>query len=629
MDTIVLDLETTANGGPSGTSPEAHWDVNRVLMAGWWMDAHEIQTGTIQDLIDVIGSKIEPHLIAHNAKFDLKYLMKWDAAHGRTVDWDKVKVTCTMTESYLRSGHLNKFITLADLADIYGVPTRKTLDLGNLLAQGVKMEDIPEDELREYLKTDVEILGKIWNQMKTAHEMDYILPLCEMELNGLRVDQNKYDALLLQCTTEMNICENAVRRHIQQCCEWQDGSAVEDEDFTDQIGTKTKYIKTHANRTLSFLLTGQPAVLNVTAKWKLQYKQGYMPYHCGRKPACYKNPTHLGYPMDETVLKYDNNWITRSALKHRKAEKIVGTYLVPFAQQMKAGNGTVHPKLNTTATGTGRLSSSKPNGQNIPPIVRKLIVPHYTLGKQSVYEVDFSQLEMVTVACVSGCKDMQRALNNGDDLHYLTGKQVFGWRTPADMTDKDRKLVKNVNFGILYGGKAAGLAYQTGVHKDQIQKLINAFYNQFPGVKKWQRRVFENVVDNMEPFGIVDGEQKYMSQYECPVFKRKYTFVEQKAPAWLTKKTGRKFSFSYPQTCNYPIQGAAGGDIVMSALYYLWKHLPADFLITVHDSIVFSYDTGELADVKLMVDAMCRHLESKYNLPVSLHCDVVAGTNWS
>jgi DNA polymerase I-like protein with 3'-5' exonuclease and polymerase domains len=224
-------------------------------------------------------------------------------------------------------------------------------------------------------------------------------------------------------------------------------------------------------------------------------------------------------------------------------------------------------------------------------------------------------------------------INSGEDIHYNSGRSVLKWKRPSDMTTTQRKIVKNVNFGLLYGGKAAGLSRQTGIDKSTVQALITSFYKTYPDIPKWQRAIYEQVVDNMEVHKIVDGEQTYKSIYVEPISKRKFTFVEQKSPDWLRRKTGRGYSFSPQQISNYPIQGFAGGDLTLTTLTNLWRHMKGDhiypgikFLMTIHDSILIEIQKGMF--VNAAMKGACIDTEETFNLPVSLQFDEERGNKW-
>ncbi len=621
---IPFDLETTCNGGPDKNSPEAHWRDNKILLCGYSAGGRIMVSNKISDLLLYIDNTMRigdtPCLVAHNAKFDIKYLMR----EAEQLRWDKVKVWDTMVWEYRHSGQRHKMWGLEKTASAYNIPFKKSLDLGKILKSGVKMEDIDTNLLELYLKEDVKVLEDIHKyQLQTGEEfnMDYILPLCEMELNGMVVDQEKAEELAQDLVKKISSIETNFMELIKDQCKWQDGSAIEDEDFTTEIGTKSKCIKPLANRTLSFLLTGKPEVLQVTPKWNVMFRQdASLPVYPNKVPDYYVDYSdNLGYSVSEDVLTQESDHIAREALEHRKANKLMSTYVGPMLHSARV-QGTIHPKLNTAITYTGRLSSSNPNGQNMPPEARELI-----MGAEIV-EIDFSQLELVAVACISNCQKLINDLRSGVDIHYNTASKVFG----SDKAQEMRKIAKNVNFGVLYGGKAIGLSKQTGVDRSVVQKLIDAFYSKYPGVGIWQKKIFNQVVDNMTPYDIHNGEQRYQSVYVEPVSKRKFKFIEQESPKWLRQKTGRKHSFSPQQTSNYPIQGFAGGDIVMQALYELWKQADrryVRFLMTVHDSIILEV----CPTYKLLADDISTTLakvENYFNLPLHLEYDVYYGEYW-
>lgn len=635
MKYIYFDLECTVNGGVNKDSPEAHWDNNRCLVAGWKVNYGPTVTGDLQHLADVIKSVCLTHdvtLVAHNAKFDIKYLLRY---HRNDIPWHKIHVWDTMTYEYRVSGHWQKFTSIGDACALRGIPLKKTLDLGAILKTGIKMEDIDTQTLEEYLVNDVLMLHELRRAQQRDNydcDMDYILPLAEMELNGLRVDVPKAQQL---CSTLQATCDArllGVENYIRYNCCWQDGSVLSDDDFDPNVTPKGKYIKAMGARMTSFLLTGVPKTIKVTGKWELGFKVGKgaaLENHIVQQHFGKAKITNLGYPMAEDVLSKINIPLCESVLEHRKAQKVLSTYVSPMLEQA-ALQGCIYPKLNTTVTNTGRLSSSNPNGQNMPTIVRDLIIPH-DMGADEMVEVDFDQLEIVGAACVSGDQVLQDHLKTGADTHYETGKSVMGWKYPSEMTKEDRTKVKNVNFGILYGGKANGLSHQTGVDIAIVKKLISSFYHNYPVVKKWQESVLEEIRTNMEPFGIKDGEQVYASLYECPTSGRRYLFQQGKSPQWMRAQTGRSYSFSPQQAANYPIQGFCGGDIVMGTLYEMWSRVqqqsdPIKFVLTVHDSILLEVQRGW--SIKTLLNQACTRVESKYNLPVPLSMSEERGPTW-
>jgi DNA polymerase I-like protein with 3'-5' exonuclease and polymerase domains len=634
MMMIYFDLETTADGGPNKDSPEAHWKCNEVLLCGWSFDGTAIYIDRdLTNLVEQIQKTVDLYgdvtLVAHNAKFDIKYLMR-EAPH---LPWERVHVWDTMTWEYLNSGHRWTFPSLENTASMRGVTFKKSLDLGAILATGTTMQQIPIEDLTSYLEEDVRVLAQIQKaQELVAHYwMDYILPLAEMELNGLRVNEDDMMDLASKLAVSQATNEQWIRDYITAECQWQDGSPVTPDDFSNLVYPKTKCIKATSNRMISHLLSGHPLEVKITNKWRLTRKNPPI-MTVGQVALIYEvDPTHVGLPVDEDTLNtiqvhVGDNELLQRLIEYRKDSKILDTYLLPMLNQSRT-HGTVHPKLNTAVTSTGRLSSSAPNGQNMPEVVRRLIIAdHYN----ELEEIDFKQLEMVGAACASRDKQMIHDLTHDVDIHYNTAAKVFG----VDQADDKRKLAKNVNFGVLYGGKAFGLSKQTGVDKGTVQKLIDAFYTRYPRVAAWQREVFTEVVDNMEAHDVKGGHQRYRSDWVLPISGRKFRFLETEAPPWLVKKTGRKYSFSPNHTANYPIQGFAGGDIVMRGLHHLWCTVRdqyimdvVQFRMTVHDSILLERPKG--VDLMPEYQEMCAYIESHFNLPVKPEVDVEAGSTWS
>jgi DNA polymerase I-like protein with 3'-5' exonuclease and polymerase domains len=504
MRTIFFDLECTVEGGVKGDSPEAQWVANDCLLAGWrehdgtvWKAQWE---GSLLELCRYIASassKEKVLLVAHNAKFDLKWLLRMNnnIAFDK-IQWRNVEVWDTMTYEYLVSGHLLKFQSLEAACALRGIHAKKTLDLGAYLDAGLKMQDIPYEDLKQYLRNDVELLIQLWEAQQLDGydpDMDYILPLADMELNGLRVDVPAAQQLMTRLAAKVGTAEKIVEHYIVARCQWQDGTRITPADFDPTYSPKGKTIKPMGARTLSFLLTGVPKTVKVSGKWELEFYGGATPaLHPQEVLEIWgtEKPTHLGYSMAESKLDEvlnrlsdDPHLMVYSTMQHRSDNKILATYLSPMLEQA-AIQGCIYPKLNTTVTNTGRLSSSSPNGQNMPGMVRNLIMPHNS--EYEMCEIDFDQLEMMGAACVSGDTALIQTLASGVDTHYITGKSVMGWQSPSDMTKEDRTKVKNVNFGILYGGKAGGLSKQTGVPVNLVKQLIKSFYDRFPQVKSCQ-----------------------------------------------------------------------------------------------------------------------------------------------
>ena len=621
---IYFDLETTARGPDN--SPEAHYKENKLVMCGYIAFGRYNYSDTIDDLVAevkrILYEDRRPRLIAHNLKFDLKWLLRL----APEVPWHKCEFYCTMTAQYRNSGHHDKFISLENCAAKHSITTKKTMDLGALIKQGIDIDDIDKDDLNRYLETDVRLVEKIHRfQDQYDYDYDYILPLARMELNGLPLHEDNTRKELKNLAGIHDAAIRVVESDIRDSLVWSDGTTVSTGDF-----------KPLAPRTISYFLTGYPehGLGGKNDKKHIVFKEGHGPQLdetqiddiWSAKP----NP-NLGYPINAGVLDalVKQSTVVAAYKEAKDANKIINTYLIPFLTEAKHTGGTVHPKLNTCSTNTGRLSSSNPNGQNIPPLVRNLIKS--TEGY--IYEIDFSQLEMIGAATLSWDPQMINDITNGRDIHFNSGKAVFGWQTPADMTKDDRRTVKGVNFGLLYGGGAAGISENTGADKSTVKKLIASFYERYPGVKQWQDDVYEEIMADAWVEGTKDGESYRASMWVAPHQHgdRSYYFEESTSPLWKQHKDGRKFSFKPTETKNYPIQGFAGGDIVMLALSILDSVLAstdAKLRMTVHDSIVVDWDKDKEKDLERIMDSVCELVRTQLNIPVPLVYDIEAEVYW-
>jgi DNA polymerase I-like protein with 3'-5' exonuclease and polymerase domains len=595
-----LDFETTTEGGVDKDSPEAQWINNEVLAfyclkrpataihnSAVYTDLPEF----LAELYRVASSdEFTPVIVAHNAKFDIKWLIRradqFCFYNGKKMPWHMVDVWDTMTAEYYLSGHLSKFMSIEKCNDAYGIPNKKTLDLKQHFADGYTMRDIPQNELDEYVKNDVLMLQKLFDaQVEWAvsrniqvPDMSYIVILALMEYNGLPVDAQKACRLASEKIKEIEKAQFTMRNEICSRFKWvvynkklgsQDITNIDPiDDFNEALGTKSKTIKTMSNRILSMLLTGQPEEVKITPKWHLRVTDPYSNLVMMKG----KEPTNLGFPMDEHSLEYLSKRKTikyavdNTVLPYRKANKLLSTYLMPMLANTKL-QGHIYPKLHTTSTATGRLSSSNPNGQNMPEVIRGMI-------KGPMIEVDFKQLEIHIAAAITGDPQLNYDLEHGLDVHEQTAK------------GGDRKLAKRVNFGILYGAGVKGLSKQTGEPEDKIRVLMDSFYERYPGVKKWQEQMLHDAKQYAQPHEFVGGGVRRKYCYTTPT-GRSLTFIEQKAPDWQRKRTGDEWSFSPQQLSNYPIQSMAGGTVMLEFMPELFNEMPdLTWRMTVHDSLL-------------------------------------------
>lgn len=632
MTYLFVDLETTADGGPKGDCPEAHWHVNKVLVWGWEIDANVYVSdyGTeLHKTLKKMQNDDNPVIVAHNLKFDLKYLMR----EFPDIRWENFSYCDTQTLHYMWSGHRDKFPGFEDTCDAWSVSYSKSLDLGKLLNSGLKMQDIAITDLRSYCHGDVTALSRLWATMMmddwcyNQSTTDWIAPLAEMELRGMRVDQVKCNRLLTEAATKSMNAEINMQSLFKMYCSWDSGHKL---DWSK--------LSVSAPRTVSALLTGVPSKLTKHKTRTLDI----MSFPKLDKAIIEEvwgdvTPTHLGYPMSEFYIERlqarahrmdpDCRQYLLSLMEYRKWNKLASTYFGPFIESAKI-QGKVFPSMNTSATATGRLSSSNPNGQNMPPEAREVFCSEN--ASDCVFELDFKQLEIVSAAWWSEDPVLMQDLNSGADVHFNTGKTVMGWQKVDDQTEEQRRIVKGVNFGLLFGGGPEGLSKSTGTDKSTVKSLIKGFFDRYPGVEDWQEEVYTAVCDNMQAHSIEKGEQKYCSWFEPAKLHRRWYFEEKPAPAWVKKRLGRSFSFKPTETKNYPVQGFAGADIVMSFLTRLWRHarslnLPLKLMMTVHDSIVVETSMSS-AQLRNHCDKIRDAVAIEYSIPVPLNYEIKGGS---
>ena len=619
---MYIDLETTAKGPDN--NPGAEYPDNEVVLAGVSVYSSTVRVDAgCQHILNLISRRQQQgytvRLVAHNLIFDLKWLLRMNKLYKWAIDWDKIVYRCTMVEHYRRTGHRDKYFSLEKLAEYHEVPFKKGLDLGALIRSGVCVSDIDKEELTSYLMADVNVLAKIPDG---DYDMQYLLALAEMELNGLPVNTKSATELYNQLVKAGDAAYKEVTTTILDAIEHEDGTPVKASD-----------INVVTPRSMSYYLTGVPehGLGGKNSKNPIKFKAGHGPVYSphnveyiwdGVEP----NP-NLGYPINAGILsKLKSLDVVKAYKEYKDCNKIINTYIKPFMAEVAVTGSTVHPSLNPAHTNTGRLSSSGPNGQNIPPEVRALV--YSTEGR--LYDIDFSQLEMVGAATLSDDWQMRKDLCDGMDIHFESGQPVMGWKTPADMTKETRRIVKGVNFGLLYGGGKKGIAENTGADPKIVGELIESFYNRYPMVKAWQTTVYNSVKEGAYNVGVDDKGVSFKGDiWALPAVHggRRFYFQESLSPTWMKDK----YSFKPTETKNYPIQGFAGGDIVMTALailHHLIAPLGAKFRMTVHDSILIDWQENKEEELEAYMEHVCKVVRDVYNISVPLNFEIQSEIYW-
>ena len=317
-----------------------------------------------------------------------------------------------------------------------------------------------------------------------------------------------------------------------------------------------------------------------------------------------------GYSTNADVLEKlaEDHEIARLILKYREVQKLQSTY-VDGIRPLAAG-GIVHTTYYQTMTTTGRLSSANPNLQNIPVRtkmgreLRKLFIAR---EGNILIDADYSQIELRLLAHFSECKALLEAYRNGLDIHAATAAKLFGVSL-SEVTPELRRRAKTINFGIIYGMSAFGLAKDLGCSNDEAQRYINAYFAAHPEVKVYME---ENVRRAKEDGYVTTllGRRRYIAELKSSNFNQR--------------------AFGERAAMNMPLQGSAA-DIIKIAMLRVAKrlereHMASKLVLQVHDELILDAPASEAdAAVSLLKEEM----EAAAELRVPLIAEVSVGKSW-
>jgi DNA polymerase-1 len=321
--------------------------------------------------------------------------------------------------------------------------------------------------------------------------------------------------------------------------------------------------------------------------------------------------TPKGQPStDAAVLEQlaEDHPIVELLLEFRQLEKLRSTYVDGFLPLI-SDDGRIHATFNQLAASTGRLSSERPNLQNIPirseegRTIRRAFVAR---DGWRFLVADYSQIELRILAHVTGDPGLLEAFRQNVDIHAATAARVAGIEL-ADVTPDLRRRAKMINFGLLYGMESYGLAQRLEIDRDEAQEQIDAYFGQFPGVKAFMEGIVKQAHD--------DG-------YTTTIFGRRRYLPELAASNFRTRQMGERMAL------NAPIQGSAA-DIIKKAMIAIDQELEdraleSTLILQVHDELVLECPTDEMeAATALTVELM----EGVADLAVPLTVDLGNGTN--
>ena len=442
-------------------------------------------------------------------------------------------------------------------------------------------DEVPEDEPQNSRVAEaaaIILLGKKVREEMVSMELDRLYDtmeeplmrvLSDMELEGVKVDLGQLRRYAAGLAAEMNDIQEKVREMAQ-------------------------------DPNLNILSPIQIGSL-IFEKLKLDPKV---------KP---KTGVRYSYPTDEDTLSAlaDKHPIINEILEYRGVRKLLSTYIEPFPNYVSPVTGKIHTTFNQALTATGRLSSSKPNLQNIPirtergKEIRKAFVPSRPDGV--IVSADYSQIELRIMAHLSCDTHLIEAFRNGQDVHAITAAKVFGI-APEEVTADQRRIAKTANFGIMYGISAFGLSQRLHIGRAEAKKIIEDYFANFPAISSY----IEDTLAAARETGYVEtlfGRRRYLPD--------------------ITSKNGTVRALAERNAINAPIQGTSA-DIIKLAMINVDRRLRKEGLqsrmvLQIHDELVFDAVKEE---VRILCTIVREEMENvtKLSVPLTVECNY--GNNW-
>ena len=512
--------------------------------------------------------------VLQNAKFDLQVL----ARAGVTV----TPFDDTMLLSYaLDAG--NHAHNMDVLAEKYlghtPIPIKELLGSGK---NQITFDQVPLDKATAYAAEDADVTLRLWRHLKPRLAADRLHALYEtterplvpvlraMEAEGIAVDRAVLSRLSGEFAQKMAGMEEAIY-------------AAAGESFNIA-----------SPKQLGDILFGKMAL-----------------------PGGKKTKTGAWGTGAEVLdgLAADGVELAQLVLDWRGLAKLKSTYTDALPDFIHPETGRIHTSYSLAATTTGRLSSSDPNLQNIPVRTedgRRIRTAFVAADGNKLVSADYSQIELRVLAHMADIEALKAAFRNGDDIHAMTASEMFNVPM-AEMTGEVRRRAKAINFGIIYGISAFGLANQLGISRSEAGDYINAYFGKFPGIKDYMEHV--------------KAEAKAQGHVST-LFGRKVHVRE------INAKIPARRAFAERAAINAPIQGTAA-DIIRRAMIKMPAalaaagHAEAKMLLQVHDELIFeapAADCGKLIEtVRQTMQTACA---PRLELSVPLVVDAKSADNW-
>lgn len=518
-----------------------------------------------------VFSDSEKELIGQNIKYDYKMLGKY----GIEV---KNKLFDTMVAHYILSPDGKHGMDVLAAQYLQYEPVSIETLIGKKGKNQGSMADLSPAEIKDYAAEDADITLQLKHifepKLTTAEsrklfdevEVPLITVLADMEMEGVRVDEQFLKDYSNELQKDIVIFEKEIHDIAGE---------VFNIDSPKQLGT---------------ILFEKLKITDQVKKTKTgQYATG-----------------------EDILSKFVHDHpVVGKILDYRELRKLKSTYVDALPELINKHTGRVHTNYMQTVAATGRLSSNNPNLQNIPirtsrgKEIRKAFVPRNE--EFTLLSADYSQVELRIIAALSNDENMCEAFLQGADIHAATASKVFG--VPLDQVDKSmRSKAKAVNFGIIYGQGAFGLAQNLGIPRGEAKEIIDSYFKQFNRLKAYQQ---ENI-ENARKTGYVEtilGRRRYLAD--------------------INSANAVVRGFAERNAINAPIQGSAA-DIIKVAMIRIQEDLRklklrSKMILQVHDELVFDVHKEELDIIRPIIS---ERMTTAVKMRVPLEIDMNHGDNW-
>lgn len=530
----------------------------------------QIDRGRLIALLKPILEDPQQLICGQNLKYDINVLANYD------IHW-QAQIKDSMLQSYVYNSTATRH-NLDDLASVY--LDHQTLKFTDIAGKGAKQLTFNQIDLEQAMPY-------------AAEDADIALRLCLY-----------FDQLLAQEASLTKVYKDIEQPLIPVLADIERTGAKVDAMAlglqSQSHGERLQELERHAHD-----LVGE--IFNLASTKQL----GGILYDKLGLPVLKKTPK--GQPstaepvLQELAQDYE---LPRLLLEHRSLAKLKSTYTDKLPQQINKATGRIHTSYHQGVTATGRLSSSDPNLQNIPirsSEGRRIRQAFVAPSGQMMLAADYSQIELRIMAHLSGDEGLLNAFAQGQDVHKATAAEVFEV-APDQVTGDQRRSAKAINFGLIYGMSAFGLAKQLGISRGESQDYIGRYFSRYPGVQEY--------MDNTRTQA---AEQGYVET----IFGRRLYLPDINARNAIARQAAERTAI------NAPMQGSAA-DIIKLAMIRVsqWlqsAQLDARMIMQVHDELVFEVAQEQLSALQAGVK---QAMEGAAQLQVPLLVDMGTGPDW-